>query len=108
MKKLFYLSLAFLLTASVSIAAPKGAKSRTFTGEIGDKMCGAKHMMPGAKECTLKCVQGGSQYVLIGPKDKVYDLSDQEKPKAFAGQKVIVSGTLKESTIEVTSIEAAK
>jgi hypothetical protein len=38
----------------------------------------------------------------------VYQLSDQEKPKQFSGAKVKVTGTLKDDTIEVSSIEAAK
>ncbi len=110
MKKFTFFSLAFLLTTGLAFTAPKGGKSRTFVGSISDKMCGAKHMMPGKsdKECTLECVKGGSQFVLVGPKDKIYQLSDQEKPKNYAGQKVKVTGALKEDTIEVTSIEPAQ
>lgn len=110
MKKLVYLSLALFLAAGVSMASPQAAeKSKTFEGSISDKMCGAKHMMEGsAKECTLKCVEGGSKYVLATPKGKVYDLSDQEKPKEFAGAKVKVTGTLDGDTIQVSSIEPAK
>lgn len=110
MKKLVYLSLALILAAGVSMASPKAAeKSKTFEGNISDKMCGAKHMMEGsAKECTLKCVGGGSKYVLATPKGTVYDLSDQEKPKEFAGEKVKVTGTLDGETIQVSSIEHAE
>lgn len=109
MRSLTYLGLTLLLAAGINFAAPKG-KQATFTGEISDKMCGLKHMMPGgAKECTLKCVEAGSKFVLADPAhQKVYDLSDQGKPKPFAGEKVKVTGTLKGSTIEVTSIEAVK
>jgi hypothetical protein len=41
---------------------------------------------------------------------KIYKLSDQESPAQFAGQKVIITGTLFEKTgiIQVTKIEAAK
>lgn len=114
MKKLAYLGLAVLLTASLTLAAPKlgkkGGGQKAFTGEISDAMCGLKHAMPGsAKECTEKCVQGGSKYVLADQAHKkVYQLSDQEKPKEFAGAKVKVTGTLKGDTIEVASIEAAQ
>lgn len=110
MKRWIYLGVVFSLATSLAFAAPKGAKGRTFVGSVSDKMCGAKHMMPGKsdKDCTLECVKGGSQFVLVGPKDKIYDLSDQAKPKTFAGQKVKVTGTLNGSTIDVVSIEAAK
>ncbi len=112
MKKLAYVAIAFLLAAGLSLAVPKGAaKGKSFVGNISDKMCGVKHMMPGKSdaECTLECVKSGSKFVLADPATgKVYDLSDQTKPKEFAGQKVKVTGTLKGDTITVTSIEAAK
>ena len=117
MRKFTYLILALFLTFSLGLAAPKHlgvgkgkGGQKTFTGNISDKMCGLKHMMPGGdKECTLKCVKDGSKFVLADPAGgKVYDLSDQEKPKEFAGQKVKVTGTLKGSTITVASIEAAE
>ncbi len=108
MKRLVYLGLALALSAALSLAIPTG---KTFTGNISDSMCGLKHMMPGKsdKDCTLECVKGGSKYVLADPASgKVYQLSDQKKPEAFAGEKVKVTGTLKGDTITVTSIEAAK
>ncbi len=110
MRKIVSLGLALVLSAGLSLAAAKkGAK--TFTGNISDSMCGLKHMMPGKsdKECTLECVKGGSKYVLADPATgKVYQLSDQKAPEAFAGEKVKVTGTLKGDTINVASIEAAK
>jgi hypothetical protein len=106
MRKLVYLGLAVAMAAGLSLGAAKGQK--TFTGEIGDSMCGPKHMMEGgAKECTQKCVDGGSKYVLVdAAHNTVYELSDQTKPKEFAGQKVKVTGTLKGKTIQVESVEA--
>ena len=112
MKKLACLGFAIFLASSLSLASAKAGKGgeKTFTGEISDKMCGTKHMMEGgAKDCTLKCVDGGSKFVLADTaNNKVYDLSDQTKPKDFAGQKVKVMGTLKGDRIEVSSIEAAE
>jgi uncharacterized protein DUF5818 len=110
MKKLVYLGLTMFLATGLGVAAPKtAAKGKVYTGSISDKMCGAKHMMGGsAKDCTLECVKGGSKFVLVDDKGKVYDLSDQTKPKDFAGAKVKVTGTLKGDEIEVGSIEAAK
>jgi len=89
----------------------KGGAEGTFSGEIGDKMCGLKHAMPGsAKECTLECVdQMKSKFVLVDKAhNKVYDLSDQTKPREFAGQTVKVTGTLKGTVIQVASIEGVK
>lgn len=112
MRKFASMALAVALAAVLGAATGKPGKAagqKTFTGEISDSMCGLKHMMEGgAKECTQKCVDGGSKYVLADTAhNQVYELSDQTKPKDFAGQKVKVTGTLKGKTIEVKSIEAA-
>ena len=108
MKKFTNLCLGLLLAAGLSFAWP--GVSQTFVGSIGDSMCGAKHMMPGEsdKDCTLECVKGGAKFILIGAGGKIYQLSDQKKPEAFAGSKVKVTGTLKGDTITVSSIEPAK
>lgn len=107
MKRLAYGGLMLLVTAALGLAAPQGTKSRTFTGTISDKMCGAKHMMEGksAKECTLEC---GPPFVLVTADGKIYELSNKETPKEFAGQQVNVIGTLKGELITVKSIAAAK
>jgi|ERR1017187_9346544 hypothetical protein len=100
------LGLVLALGLGFTVAAP--AAPQTLVGTIGDSMCGAKHMMPGAsdKDCTLECVKGAAKYILIGPNGKIYQLSDQKKPEAFAGAKVRVTGTLKGDSITVSSIEA--
>lgn len=109
MKKLLTLCFTFLLAGGIALALPKGA-TKTFVGNISDSMCGVKHMMPGGdKACTVECVKGGSKYVLAdSATGNVYELTDQKKPAEFAGQKVKVTGTLKDKVITETSIEAAK
>lgn len=108
MSKFLSLCLALVLTAGLSLAAPK---QEDFVGNISDAMCGLKHGMEGQSdaECTLGCVKMGSKFVLADTAaKKVYQLSDQKTPEKFAGQKVKVTGTLKGDTIEVASIEAAQ
>lgn len=106
MRKIGVLCGAVLMLAGLSLAS---GKQQTFTGAISDSMCGAQHMMDGsAKDCTLKCVDSGSKFILVDSKGKIYQLSDQKKPRAFAGADVKVVGTLNGDTIEVTSITAAK
>lgn len=108
MRRMIYLGCTLLLAAGISLAAPK---QQTFVGSISDSMCGLKHMMPGQsdKDCTLECVKAGSKFVLADTaKNKVYQLSDQQKPQAFAGEKVKVTGTLQGDTIQVSSIVPAK
>jgi hypothetical protein len=102
-KKFWMLVVTLLVSGCMAMAA------ESWTGTVSDSMCGAKHMMAGgAKKCTLECVDAGSKFVLVDASGKVYGLSDQKKPRPFAGEKVKVAGTLKGDTIEVSSIEEAK
>jgi hypothetical protein len=106
--------LATLLLAA-SIALPQ---SRSFSGEIMDSQCAGMgshtRMMEGmgvksAKECTVKCIQMGGKYTLFNASAKTaYQLDNQDKAAAFAGQKVTVKGTLDAAskTIKVESIAA--
>ena len=106
MKKLGMLCSAVVMLAALAFGSPK---KQTFTGAISDSMCGASHMMDGsAKDCTLKCVDSGSKFVLVGPNGKIYQLSDQKSPRPFAGENVKVTGTLNGDMITVSSISAAK
>jgi len=97
----------------------KMGKDRTYTGEIMDAACakmGSHKMMmkkegtTDAKECSDKCVQAGSKYVLYNSATKrTYQLDDQDKAKELSGQKVKVTGSYnrKTKTIHVESMEAA-
>ena len=99
-------------------AAPLLSQSRSFTGEIMDNQCAGMRshtrMMEGlgaknAKDCAEKCVhQLGGKFTLFDPSaSTVYQLDNQDKAAAFAGQKVTVKGTFDASskTIHVESIE---
>lgn len=108
-RKAVCLTAALLFFSTASFAA-QNSDRRTFAGVISDSACGLHHTMGGsAKDCTLMCIQMGSKFVLADEAHhKVYALSDQAKAKPFAGESVHVVGTLKGSTIEVSSITAAK
>jgi hypothetical protein len=97
------------LLAVSSLSPASGGQ--TFTGVITDDMCAnADHsqmrMGPTDAECARACVSDhGASYVLYDGKG-TYNLSDQQKPQKFAGQRVRVTGTLdtKTRTILVESI----
>jgi hypothetical protein len=102
--------LAGLIAAVTLGAAPA---DDTFVGTVSDDMCAMSHaamrMGPTDGECTNACIEEhGGSYVLVDG-EHVYKFSDQRAPKAFAGQKVRVVGTLDTATqtIMVTSITAA-
>ncbi|HYT21011.1 MAG TPA: hypothetical protein VEW05_12375 [Candidatus Polarisedimenticolia bacterium] len=114
MKKLAHVATAIALAAAVGFAGPRSGKAQqdgtVFVGDISDSLCGLKHSMEDARRCTLGCVKGfdGTTFVLADHEhQKVYNLSNQGKAKAFAGEKVEVRGTLIGDTIRVISIKAA-
>jgi hypothetical protein len=87
------------------------------TGEIMDSFCAEDgHHIGVIKSsknasnagCTLACVNlGGAKYVLYdAARKRTYKLDDQKQPEAFAGQKVIVTGTYdrEKNTVRVTKI----
>ena len=102
-----------VLAAGLLVAPAFAAKAETFTGEVGDVMCGAKHEMTGsAADCTRDCVKQGSKYALIVG-DKVYTLETSDKAALdqldkLAGQKAKVTGTASGTTIQVSSVAANK
>jgi hypothetical protein len=87
------------------------AGNQTFTGEVGDSMCGRKHMEDTpAAECTRACVAHGSKYALIVG-DKVYTLDTSDKAALAtldkqAGKTATVTGALDGDTITVKSVAA--
>jgi hypothetical protein len=109
------LKIAVLVAAlAITTTAALGAgKSQTFTGEVSDSMCGAKHMMQGkAGECARACVAKGSSYALVVG-NKVYTLQTQEKAaqdqlSKLVGEKAKVTGTADGETIQVSQVDAAK
>jgi hypothetical protein len=105
-----------VLMAALAIAtnpALGAGKSQTFSGEVSDSMCGAKHMMEGkAGECARACVGKGSSYALVVG-DKVYSLQTQDKAaqeqlSKLAGEKAKVMGTADGETIQVSKVDSAK
>ena len=105
------LSLIAVLFAA-AIVALAAAKPQTFTGEVSDSMCGAKHMMDNKAECTRTCVNKGSNYALVVG-DKVYTLNTTNKAaldqlNTLAGSQAKVTGTANGDAIEVSKVSAAK
>ena len=101
-----------VLLATVVLTAGLSA-AESFTGEVSDAMCGAKHEMGGSPtECTHSCVGQGSKYALVVG-EKVYtletgDKAALEKLNGLAGKKATVTGTASGATIQVASVAAGK
>ncbi|HZP47646.1 MAG TPA: hypothetical protein VFB07_03865 [Vicinamibacterales bacterium] len=107
MKAATALALAFF------VAAPLAAE-QSFTGQISDSLCKAKHEEAAEDQgkmsdhdCTVACVKGGSKYVLLGADGKVYDIANQDFKdlEKNAGAKVKITGDLKGTAISVSKID---
>jgi hypothetical protein len=102
---------AVVLSTALSVSSALAA-DKTFTGEVGDSMCGAKHEMEGSPaECTRACVKQGSKYALIDG-EKVYTLETKDAAALteldkLAGQKATITGTATGTTIAVSSVAPA-
>ena len=101
----------FVLALFANLSAAP-AKKQTFTGEVGDAMCGRKHMVDQGTptQCTRACVSHGSKYALVvGDRVYVLDASDKAALDTLdkqAGKNATVTGVLNGDTIEVSSVAA--
>jgi hypothetical protein len=86
---------------------PTAIRLQTYEGMITDTQCGAKHspaIGKTAADCTLMCVRGGEQFILVDG-DTIYLLEGNLVVlKRAAGQRVRISGILNGKKISVTSV----
>jgi hypothetical protein len=105
----WFLVLFAIVFAVTSLQAFAGRK-QTFTGEVGDAMCGRKHMEGTPAECTRTCASHGSKFALVvGEKIYILETSDKAALATLdqqAGKNTTVTGILTGDTIEVSSVAA--
>jgi hypothetical protein len=109
MKSLYLFAVTLVFAAATPYAA-----EQTWTGQISDSLCGAKHeeaaegqgKMPD-RDCTLACVKGGSKFVLVVGDGKLIQIVNQDNKDltTHAGHKVKVTGELQGESIVVAKIE---
>src|SRR5262252_8019401 len=100
-----------ILAASYAFAA----KLQTFTGTVGDAVCGAKHTMDGDDiSCLRTCIQRGSKYdLVVGEKVFVLNLKDQTAADtldklASQNARAEVKGAENSGVIDVEQVVAAR
>jgi hypothetical protein len=101
-----------LFVASYGARPARAAGKQTLTGEVGDAMCGRKHMEGAPAECTHTCVAHGSKYALVVG-DKIYILETSDKTVLAlldqqAGKNATITGTVTGDSIAVSAAVAAK
>ena|SRR5438093_8152634 len=111
---------ATMIVTALLVGAGPFALEQTWTGQISDSACGAKHeeaaegagKMPD-RECTQACMRGGSKYVFVVAEREgfsravVYQIGNQDNKDlaTHAGHTVKLTGELKDKTITVSKIE---
>jgi hypothetical protein len=103
-KKIAGISFPVLLFLALASFTYKKVETKTVTGEILDMKC---YMASGAhgeshKECAAMCVKGGTPMGILAEDEKVYlliegkDAAPFEEAKKYAGEMVVLTGTLSE------------
>jgi len=95
----------FTTLAALVLGLSAMAMAADFTGFVEDTACSTKPAMKNEAECAKKCIKGGSPAVLIGEDGKVYKISNQDKIVAHAGEKVTITGSVKDDTITIASVK---
>lgn len=108
MKKYLFLSTILL---SISMLFAFKADEQHFKGYIEDSICAASKtdmgMTANRVTCAKKCIKSGASAVLMVG-DKVYKIANQKAVLKYAGENVLVDGTLTADTIQVTKIALDK
>src|SRR5271168_1282417 len=110
----WWTAVATLIFSLAAFSSPYAfaARKQTFTGEVGDAMCGRQHMEGTPADCTRTCVGKGSKYALVvGEKIYILDTTDKTALAMLdkqAGKNASVTGTLDGDTIQVSSVAPAK
>ena len=111
---------AIVTTTALSILLATGgivSAAETLTGTISDAICGTSHdtmtehgKKMSDKQCTLACVQHGSEFVFVNGDNKVLKIANQNFKglRQFAGDTVRLTGDVKGDVITVVKIEKAK
>ena len=98
--------IAALATLALTFTAAS-AFAESFTGWVSDAMCAknpAKVSSPDHAACAKKCIEGGSPAVLVVD-GKVYPVSNPDRLKDYAGQKVTVDATMDNGTLTIKSVK---
>jgi hypothetical protein len=80
----------------------------SWTGWVSDEKCGKNGAGADHASCAKSCIKNGLKPVLAMEDGKVFQLSNPDKLKSHAGEKVTVTGTEKDGTITVTDVAVAQ
>lgn len=93
-------------TATINRQRQPWESTRILTGIVSDSMCGRGHTMNGQgdAECTRLCVKLGYNYALVVGRSLFILQGHETELNKFAGDIVMVTGTVRRDTVTVESI----
>lgn len=110
-KRMIFASAVLLLSGFLIFPIP----DRIFVGEIMDSVCAhegshaiAARNIETERDCTIGCVEAGAKYVLYNERGRAtFQLDNQQRPREFAGERVVVVGSYERltNTIHVREIQ---
>jgi len=95
-RRLLIVFVALILAGALGAAAAN-EETQTMKGYVTDTYCGLNRVSrPPTKECTLKCIkEDNAKYAFFNFADKkVYILNPQSEAAKYAGERVVVTGTV--------------
>src|SRR5579863_7627139 len=95
-RRLLIVFVALILAGALGAAAAN-EETQTMKGYVTDTYCGLNRVSrPPTKECTLKCIkEDNAKYAFFNFADKkVYILNPQSEAAKYAGETVVVTGTV--------------
>lgn len=98
--------IAALATLALTFTAAS-AFAQSYTGWVSDAMCAknpTKVSSADHADCAKKCIEGGSPAVLVVD-GKVYQVSNPDKLKDYAGQKITVDATMDNGALTIKSVK---
>jgi len=98
--------------AALFLAAAAGGAEQSWTGVVGDSMCGASHSMDGGGNemsdaaCVISCVKSGEKYVLVSD-GRSLEIANQDFAalKEMAGESVKLTGEMVKDVITIAKLE---
>jgi hypothetical protein len=102
---------AFVVLGAGQTSAGENRGAGKWTGYVTDTWCGVnRDTKPPTADCTAQCVnEQGAKYALYNLADgSVYVLNPQSLAARYAGKRVVVSGTLSDKTVPMTTMRGAR
>jgi hypothetical protein len=95
----------FTAIATLALGLAATGMAAEYKGFVEDQNCSSKAGMKDNAECAKKCIGNGSPAVLVSEDGTIYKIANQDKIKSHAGEKVTVTGDVKDGTLTIEDVK---